>query len=156
LKFTFVYIGRSKFAFAESGLQHYLENIRHLADSAEVVELRDQGSLKEKEADAFLEALAKRKLLDGKSRVFLLDERGKTPSSEEFANQLGTLRDQGVQRFAFVIGGAFGFTDEMRAKFPLLSLSKMTFPHDVARLLIAEQVYRALHILAGGKYHHGN
>jgi 23S rRNA (pseudouridine1915-N3)-methyltransferase len=154
LKFTFLYIGRSKFAFAESGLQHYLENIRHMAE-AEAVELRDQGSLKEKEGEAFLEALGKRKLLDGKSRVFLLDERGKHYSSEELARQVEILRDQGVQRFAFVVGGAYGFTDEMRTKFPLLSLSKMTFPHDVARLLVAEQVYRVLHILAGGKYHHG-
>jgi 23S rRNA (pseudouridine1915-N3)-methyltransferase len=69
---------------------------------------------------------------------------------------LEALQDQGVQRFAFLVGGAYGFTDEMRGRFSLLSLSKMTFPHDVARVLIAEQVYRALHILSGGKYHHGD
>ena len=156
MKFTFLNVGRSKFSFVEGGLKHYLENIRHLADEAEIVDLRDHGSNKEKEAEAFLEALAKRKLLDGKARVFLLDERGKTYSSGEFARQLEVLQDQGVQRFAFLVGGAYGFTDEMRARFSLLSLSKMTFPHDVARVLIAEQVYRALHILSGGKYHHGD
>ncbi|RYZ94778.1 MAG: hypothetical protein EOP11_25890, partial [Proteobacteria bacterium] len=68
MKFTFLNVGRSKFAFVEGGLSHYLENIRHLADEAELVDLRDQGSDKEKEAAAFLEALAKRKLLDGKAR----------------------------------------------------------------------------------------
>ena len=154
MKFTFLVIGRSKFGFVEAGVKHYLENIRHMAE-AELVELRDHGSEKEKEAEAFLEALSKRKLLDGKCRVFLLDERGKTYSSEEFAAQLEALQDQGVQRFAFVIGGAYGFTDEMRARFSLLSLSKMTFPHDVVRVILTEQVYRALHILKGGKYHHG-
>jgi 23S rRNA (pseudouridine1915-N3)-methyltransferase len=65
------------------------------------------------------------------------------------------MRDQGIQRFVFLVGGAYGFSDEMRKTYPLISLSKMTFPHDVARLMLAEQVYRALHILAGGKYHHG-
>lgn len=147
-------IGKNKFPFVEAGLAHYLENIRHMAE-VEYIELKDHQSDKEKEAELFLEALKKRKVLqEGKARVILLDERGKQFSSKDFAQHLGALRDQGVQRFVFLIGGAYGFTDEMRGQFPLLSLSKMTLPHDLVRLMLAEQIYRALHILSGGKYHH--
>jgi 23S rRNA (pseudouridine1915-N3)-methyltransferase len=155
VKFSLIAFGRSKFAFVDSGLVHYLEQIGHLADSAELLELKDQGSDPKKEMEFLLATLQKRKLLEsGKTRVFLLDERGKLATSREFAASLGALRDQGVQRFVFVIGGAYGFPPALRERFPLLSLSKLTFPHDLARLVLAEQVYRALHILKGGAYHH--
>ncbi|HEY8278850.1 MAG TPA: 23S rRNA (pseudouridine(1915)-N(3))-methyltransferase RlmH [Bdellovibrionota bacterium] len=154
MKFTLIAFGRSKFPFVEKGVAHYLENIGHMAE-AELVELKDQDSDPKKESEHLLDALKKRKFLDdGKVRVFLLDEKGKLQGSREFAASLGALRDQGVQRFVFVIGGAYGFPDEVKTRFPLLSLSKLTFPHDLARVVLAEQLYRALHILAGGKYHH--
>lgn len=154
MKFAIIAFGRSKFPFVDQGLEHYLENIGHMAE-AELVELKDQGSDQSKEAAYLLESLKKKKFLgDGKTRVFLLDERGKASTSRDFAAQLGALRDQGVQRFVFVVGGAYGFPDELRARFPLISLSKLTFPHDLARLVLAEQIYRALHILKGGAYHH--
>lgn len=154
MKFVLLVVGRSKFPFVEEGLEHYFTNIRHMAD-IEYVELKDHASQKGKEAELFEETLKRRKFNTGGTKIFLLDERGKNPSSEEFAAQLGALRDQGIQRFVFLVGGAYGFSDEMRKTYPLISLSKMTFPHDMARLMLAEQVYRALHILAGGKYHHG-
>lgn len=154
MKFLFVSIGRPKFPFVEAGLAHYLKNIGHMAE-VEELELKEAGSDKGKEAEVFLAGLKRRKLMgEGKARIFLLDERGPALKSEEFAARLGALRDQGVQQFVFVVGGAYGFTEEMRKEFQLISLSKLTFPHDLARLLLAEQVYRALHILAGGKYHH--
>ena len=145
-------IGKNKFPFVQEGLSHYLEQIGHMA-SVEYLELKDQESSPEKEAALIQETLERRKFTG--SRIFLLDDKGKAYSSEAFAKELGTLRDQGVQRFVFVIGGAYGFAPEFRAKFPLISLSKMTFPHDLVRLILAEQIYRALHILSGGKYHHG-
>jgi len=154
LKFVLLVVGKNKFPFVEAGLLHYFENIRHMGE-IEYIELKDSASRSEKEAEQFTETLKRRKLLEGPNRIFLLDERGKQHSSEEFAAQLGALRDQGVQRFVFLIGGAYGFSPEMRAAYPLISLSKMTLPHDLARLFLAEQLYRALHILSGGKYHHG-
>lgn len=154
MKFLVVVIGKAKFPYVEQALEHYAKNIRHMAEF-ELLELKDVGSDRDKEEEAFLSALKKRKLLDeGKARITLLDERGKNPGSRAFAEQIGALRDQGVQQFVFLIGGAFGFTDAFRERFPLLSLSKLTFPHDLARVILAEQIYRALHILAGGKYHH--
>jgi 23S rRNA (pseudouridine1915-N3)-methyltransferase len=154
MKFVIFAVGKGKFPFVEQGLAHYFKNIGHMAE-IELVELKDQASDKEKEAELFLAALKKRKLLEeGKARIFLLDERGKQYSSRAWAEQFGALRDQGVQQFVLVIGGAFGFTDAMRDRFPQFSLSKLTFPHDLVRLILAEQIYRALHILSGGKYHH--
>ncbi len=152
MKFVLVAFGRSKFPFVDEGFKHYFTNIGHMAE-IELLELKDQGSQKE-EASFLLEALKKRKFLESKTRVFLLDERGKAQSSREFASAIGALRDQGIRRFVLVVGGAYGFPDELRAQFPLISLSKLTFPHDLARLILAEQLYRALHILSGGKYHH--
>lgn len=154
MKFVLVAFGRSKFPFVAEGVEHYLHNIENMAE-AEFLELKDQESDPKKESAFLLESLKKKKFLDdGKARVFLLDERGKLQSSKEFAASLGALRDQGVQKFVFVIGGAYGFPEELKAKFPLISLSKMTFPHDLARLVLSEQLYRALHILKGGAYHH--
>ena len=136
-------------------MEHYSEQIGHLIDGLELLLLKDQGSDQKKEADHLLDALSRKKFLDdGKVRIFLLDERGREYSSRQFAAELRKLADQGVQRFVFVIGGAYGFPEELRTRFPLFSLSKMTFPHDLARLVLAEQVYRSLQINSGGKYHH--
>lgn len=154
MRFVIFAVGKGKFPFVEEGVAHYFKQIGHMAE-IELVELKDQASDREKEQELFLSALKKRRLLeDGKVRVFLLDERGKQFSSRDWAAQFGTLRDQGVQQFVLLIGGAYGFTDELRARFPQFSLSKLTFPHDLVRLILAEQIYRALHILNGGKYHH--
>ncbi|MGZ3711258.1 MAG: 23S rRNA (pseudouridine(1915)-N(3))-methyltransferase RlmH [Bdellovibrionota bacterium] len=154
MKFVIFAVGKGKFPFVEQGLAHYFKNIGHMAE-IELVELKDAASDKEKEAELFLAALKKRKLLEeGKARIFLLDERGKQYSSRAWAEQFGALRDQGVQQIVLLIGGAYGFTDAFRERFPQFSLSKMTFPHDLVRLILAEQIYRALHILSGGKYHH--
>ena len=81
----------------------------------------------------------------------VLDEHGQSLTSEAFARVL----DECDRRMVFVVGGAFGFTDEVRERADLvLSLSPMTFTHEMARLVLAEQLYRAATILAGKKYHH--
>jgi 23S rRNA (pseudouridine1915-N3)-methyltransferase len=93
--------------------------------------------------------------LQAGERVVLLDERGKGLTSMQFAGQLGAWRDQGVRQVVFLIGGAYGVTDAIRERADLvLSLSAMTFPHQLVRLLFAEQLYRAFAILGGRPYHH--
>ena len=86
--------------------------------------------------------------------VILLDERGKNISSLELAKMLsnGFVNSQ---NFVIIIGGAFGVADELlqRANF-VWSLSKLVFPHQIVRLILVEQVYRAQEISSGGKYHH--
>ena len=83
-----------------------------------------------------------------------LDERGKMLSSIEFANQLATLRDQGVANLGFVIGGADGLDEGLKKSFNhSFSFGKMVWPHMLVRAMLCEQLYRAASILAGSPYH---
>jgi len=87
-------------------------------------------------------------------RTVLLDERGKALSSEEFAAILGRWRDEGVREARFVLGAADGHSDEERAGADLLlAMGAMTWPHLLARAMLAEQLYRATTIVAGHPYH---
>ena len=89
--------------------------------------------------------------------VVLLDSRGKALSSEELAGWIGTRRDQGTRHLVFAIGPADGWDEEARRRAHLLlSLGPMTLAHSLARVVVAEQVYRACTILAGHPYHTGH
>ncbi|MES2542600.1 MAG: 23S rRNA (pseudouridine(1915)-N(3))-methyltransferase RlmH [Pseudomonadota bacterium] len=98
-------------------------------------------------------ALLSRVIPDGAALV-VLDERGKTLSSPEFAQALAGWRDGGRQDAAFVIGGADGVDPTLRARADLaISLGRMVWPHMLVRVMLAEQLYRAATILAGSPYH---
>jgi 23S rRNA (pseudouridine1915-N3)-methyltransferase len=100
------------------------------------------------------EAAAIRKHCPPDSRLILLDENGRTPSSEEFADQLGHLRDGGCREMVFAIGGADGHDAGLLAEAAAtLSFGRLTWPHQIVRILLAEQLYRASTILAGHPYH---
>ncbi len=89
--------------------------------------------------------------------VVLLDSRGRLFSSEELAAWIGRQRDGGAQHLLFAIGPADGWSDTARSRADLLlSFGPMTFPHELARVMLAEQVYRAFTILAGHPYHCGH
>jgi 23S rRNA (pseudouridine1915-N3)-methyltransferase len=89
--------------------------------------------------------------------AILLDSRGKQLSSEELAVAIGNHRDQGTQRLVLAIGPADGWSNETRERAGLLlSLGRITLPHQLARVVLAEQVYRCLSILAGHPYHSGH
>lgn len=86
--------------------------------------------------------------------LIALDETGKSLTSEKFARHIARTRDDGVRRLIFAIGGPDGHAPELLARADLrLSLGAMTWPHQIARILIAEQLYRATTILAGHPYH---
>lgn len=89
--------------------------------------------------------------------LVLLDARGKAASSEQFAEFLREKQDNGTQQMLFVIGGAEGFSAaRLRTAQHQLSLGKMTLPHELARVLLLEQIYRAFTILKGHPYHTGH
>lgn len=91
------------------------------------------------------------------AHVVLCDSRGQTLSSEEFAARVEQLRDGGTQRLVFAIGPADGWSTAARERANLLlSFGRITLPHQLARVVLAEQVYRALTILAGHPYHSGH
>ena len=91
------------------------------------------------------------------AKFILLDARGRTMSSEQFARWIGRERDAGAQHLHFAIGPADGWSKDSRDRADLLlSFGPMTFPHELARLMLAEQLYRAFTILAGHPYHRGH
>jgi Uncharacterized conserved protein len=95
------------------------------------------------------------KSLDPVDYVVLLDERGKMLSSPELAAVIEQRAINGAKKIHFVIGGAFGVNDAVRKRADLVwQLSKLVFPHQLVRLMLAEQVYRASTIIRGEKYHH--
>jgi 23S rRNA (pseudouridine1915-N3)-methyltransferase len=89
--------------------------------------------------------------------LILLDSRGKQMTSEAFAEQIGRLRDGGTQTLLLAIGPADGWSDGSRSRAAMaVSLGAITMPHELARAVLAEQIYRALTILAGHPYHSGH
>ena len=109
----------------------------------------DEATLKKKEGEIILQNIHKEDLL------VLLDETGKELSSEGIAAYLQSRADEGVKNMVFLIGGAYGVSAEVmaRANFKW-SLSQLVFPHQLVRLILAEQVYRACSINRNEKYHH--
>lgn len=93
--------------------------------------------------------------LNDSDYLILLDERGRQPGSEEFASIMEGHMQRGTRRIVFAIGGPYGFSEEVyKRSSQLLSLSKMTFSHQMVRLIFIEQLYRAFTIIKGEPYHH--
>ena len=132
-------VGKVRKGWVLEGIATYLKRLPGL----QVVELRDAG--KAKEAEAVLAALQ-----PGEQLVVMAEE-GQTFDSPAFAERLD---GSGSEQLVFVIGGAEGIDPALKARASWkLSLSPMTFPHELARLLLLEQLYRALSIQQGGPYH---
>ncbi|MBX3512602.1 MAG: 23S rRNA (pseudouridine(1915)-N(3))-methyltransferase RlmH [Xanthobacteraceae bacterium] len=121
-------------------------------DIVEISESPAQTATKRKadEAKALLAAIPE------KAKIIALDERGKNVSSEDFSNRLARLRDDGAACTAFLIGGADGLDETLRKKADIvIGFGAATFPHQLVRILLAEQIYRAVTILSGHPYHRG-
>lgn len=156
LKVRILQIGKNQEEFISTGISFYEKKLRHYCQF-EVLTLTppktvghlQTDEIKKKEAELFL------KQLSPKSWVVLLDERGKSFDSPSFANHIEKWTVAGKSHIDFIIGGAFGFGDELylRSNFQV-SLSKMTFSHQLVRLIFLEQLYRAFSILKNEPYHH--
>jgi 23S rRNA (pseudouridine1915-N3)-methyltransferase len=148
LKLVVVAVGRARQGAERALWEDFSGRLAWPIRLVEVESKRPGPGLKEREADLLLKALP-----EGATLV-ALDERGRTVTSEDFAKRLGQWQDQGVANLAFVIGGADGLAESVRARAQfLLSLGAMTWPHMLVRGLLAEQLYRADRILAGHPYH---
>ncbi|MEL7460290.1 MAG: 23S rRNA (pseudouridine(1915)-N(3))-methyltransferase RlmH [Pseudomonadota bacterium] len=116
---------------------------------AEVVEVEDK-----KNTGMTGEATLLTRAIPDAAAVIALDERGKLMTSPDFADQLAGFRDRGIRDVVCLIGGADGLDPALRARADLtLSFGKMVWPHMLVRVMLAEQLYRAATILAGGPYH---
>ena len=132
-------VGKVRKGWVQEGIALYRRRLPGL----EIAELKDSTMVKEAEAISAA--------LRPEERLVVLTEEGRTLDSLAFAEQ---LRGSGSERIAFVIGGADGLEPSLKAQAHWrLSLSPMTFPHELARLLLLEQIYRASSIQQGGPYH---
>lgn len=141
MRIRLLMLGKTRREECRALIDDYAARIRRYAE-LEINELRDASAM----------ALRKAKL-DSAATIVLLDAAGKQFTSQPFARWLGDLRDRGVRELAFLCGDAQGFPDELRAKATQkISLSTLTMPHEFARVVLAEQIYRAFAILAGHPY----
>ncbi len=149
-------IGKTVKGYLKEGEAEYEKRLQRYTKFEEVVipELKRASNLsaqevKQKEGELIL------KKTDTSDFVILLDENGKNMSSEEFAEWIEQKQVYGTSKLTFIIGGAYGFSPEVydRAQYQL-SLSKMTFSHQMVRMIFKEQLYRAFTIIKGEPYHH--
>ena len=148
MKLKIAWVGRTKESAFISLTNEYLKRIARYTQ-VEGVTVRDQGDLVAKFGNNARGA--------SKSTLVLLDSRGKEFTSEQFAKFLGDYQDRSPLPLVFAIGGADGFSDETRAAAQsVISLGKMTLAHELARIVLLEQVYRAFTILKGHPYHSGH
>ena len=156
MKFALIVVGRTVEKHYITAINDYVERIKHYTpfDMEVIPELKNTKSLsmeqqKEKEGELILKALQPGDV------VVLLDEHGKEFRSIEFAEWAEKKMHTVNKRLVFIIGGPYGFSkDVYAAAQEKISLSKMTFSHQMIRLIFVEQLYRAMNILAGGPYHH--
>jgi 23S rRNA (pseudouridine1915-N3)-methyltransferase len=147
VKIKIAWIGKTKAAAVQALTDEYLKRLKHYAE-VEGVALKDEAGLLK---------LCGPGARPVRHALVLLDSRGKQLSSEEFAKWLGEYQDRGSSPLLFAIGAADGFSEEARRAATLvLSLGKMTLAHELARVVLLEQIYRAFTILKGHPYHLGH
>ena len=150
MKIKVAWIGKTKEPAIASLTEEYLKRISRYVP-VEGVALRDEAAL--------LVMCGRASAAKGgaKSTLVLMDSRGKEFSSEQFAKFLGDYQDRNPLPLIFAVGGADGFSDAVRAAAQhTISLGKMTLAHELARVVLLEQVYRAFTILKGHPYHSGH
>lgn len=158
MNISIITIGKLKEKYLKQGIDEYLKRLGAYA-KVEVVELSDEKApeqlsdaemliVKQKEGERILSKIS------DDTHVIALAIEGKQRSSEQLASEIDKLATYGKSKIAFVIGGSLGLSDEvMKRSNHTLSFSKMTFPHQLMRLILLEQVYRAFRINRGEPYH---
>ena len=149
-------VGKTNATYLVEGEREYEKRLKHYTKFEEIIitDLKKAGKLSEYELKKKEGRLILGKL-ENSDHVILLDDKGKPFSSIEFANFLQKKMNNSLKSLVFVVGGAYGFSDEVYQRAgSKLSLSKMTFSHQMVRLIFKEQLYRGFSILRGEKYHH--
>ena len=156
MKITLAVIGKTEVGFVRQGIEEYVKRLQHyvavnIQYIGDVRNTRNMSKAQQKSA----EGKALLSTLDNSDYVVLLDEHGTERGSMEYSQWLQRRMASGCKRLVFVVGGPYGFSNEVydRAN-EKISLSKMTFPHELVRLIFVEQLYRAFTILHHEPYHH--
>lgn len=156
MKIVIVAVGKTATGYVADGVEEFLKRAnRYVGVELNVIpdvkasKTLTEDSQKQQEGKAILAALQPGDV------VTLLDERGKQLTSREFSGLIERRMIQGIKRLVFIIGGPYGFSKEVYERADdKLSLSRMTFTHEMIRLFFAEQIYRAMTIMRGEPYHH--
>ena len=156
MRITLLTMGRTDVAWVREGLDLYCSRLSHYVPFSlvEIPQLKGVGAfsqeqIKEKEGDLLLASI------HPGDEVILLDERGKEYRSIEFASFLSSRISHSGRDLVFVVGGAYGFSGKVYGRADgKISLSRMTFSHQMVRTIFAEQLYRAFTIMRGEPYHH--
>ena len=156
IKITLLVVGKTHDNYVQSGIQVYLERLKYYCTFTiiEIPELKVSSKMsfeeiKKREGEIIISKIPQN------SKVILLDENGKEYTSREFSKLLDRSLQESVKELCFVVGGAFGFSSDVYSLVSTkLSLSKMTFNHQMIRLFFVEQVYRGFSIINNLPYHH--
>lgn len=156
MKITILWVGKTDADYLNKGISEYVARIKNYypLNMVEIADIRKGGVLpkeilKQQEGVQILSKIAP------SDEVWLLDERGRTFESTEFAKFIEQKISSSGKNLFLIIGGAYGFSDAVYKRSQgMLSLSKMTFSHQMVRLFLVEQIYRAFSILHGSPYHH--
>ncbi|WP_223595339.1 23S rRNA (pseudouridine(1915)-N(3))-methyltransferase RlmH [Neobacillus bataviensis] len=158
MNISIVTVGKLKEKYLKQGIEEYLKRLSAYA-KVEVIEVADEKApeelsdtemqqVKQKEGERILAKISQ------DTYVIALAIQGKLQSSEELADTLDKLATYGKSKIAFIIGGSLGLSDEvLKRSNEKLSFSKMTFPHQLMRLILVEQIYRSFRINRGEPYH---
>ena len=158
MKITLLVVGKTKFSFWEEGQDYYSAKINRYC-SFEMVAIKadkvksNKTPISEIKKEEGVEICSK---LSDKDYVILLDDKGKKYTSEQFAGHMQFMKETYVnKKIVFVVGGAYGFSDQVYSRCDeKMSLSSMTFSHQIIRVIFLEQLYRAFTIINGEPYHH--
>lgn len=155
MKITLLLLGKTTSPQIKSICDDYRKRINHYLKMEEVIidnsaiKLADTQKIKDKEGELIL------KKINHTDFVVLLDDKGKEFTSVQFAQYLEATFNQSIRNLFFVVGGAYGFSDAVYKRANAkLSLSKMTFSHQIVRAIFSEQLYRAFTIIRNEPYHH--
>lgn len=158
MRISIIAVGKLKEKYLKQGIQEYLKRLGAYANM-EMIEVTDEKA-PEKMSEAEMEEVKQKegeRILAKVSQdayVITLEILGEMSTSEKFAKKLDQLALHGKSKIAFVIGGSLGLSEEVRRRSDYaLSFSKMTFPHQLMRLILVEQIYRAYRINRGEPYH---
>ncbi len=153
MKCEFFFVGKTSEKYLQVGLDEYLGRLQHYIPTAVVLIPSSSQSDARKAVLEEGENMLNR--IKPRDCIIVLDENGKLFSSPELAQKIQKVMSEGYSRLIFITGGAYGISDPVKNRANLiLSFSKFTFTHQMIRLILAEQVYRAMTILRNESYHH--
>lgn len=156
MKIQFIQIDKTDDQWIKDGMEKYIQRLKHYCQlDIQTIEISKSIRAKTQQEQKIEEGKQILKVSEKSDMLILLDEKGKKFSSAQFATYLENMGNRGYRQISFVIGGPYGFSQEVYQKCKeQISLSDMTFSHQMVRVFFLEQVYRAFTILKGEKYHH--